>query len=44
MVGGGETDSATSSLAFDGVQSDFNPNMIDRSFGCKQPTWGPKCV
>lgn len=30
--------------ALNGPPSVFDPNMINRSFGCKQPQWQPNCV
>ena len=24
--------------------SNFDPNMTNRTFGCKQPEWNPNCV
>ena len=28
----------------DGLPSVFTPDMTQRSFDCKQPDWGPKCI
>jgi len=30
--------------AYSGKASDFNPNMMERQFGCRQPEWEPNCV
>lgn len=27
-----------------GAASVFDPNMLNREFGCRQPSWGPNCV
>ena len=42
MLGGGNQ--AAMSDAYSGKPSDFNPNMSERQFGCKQPEWEPTCV
>ena len=30
--------------ANNGPPSVFDPNMVNRQFGCKQPTWEPNCT
>ncbi len=30
--------------AYPGLNSNFSSNMMDRTFGCKQPTWEPSCI
>ena len=27
-----------------GEMSNFDPNMVNRTFGCRQPVWKPSCV
>lgn len=28
----------------EGLQSNFDANMVNREFGCRQPDWSPNCV
>ena len=42
MFGG--SNEASMPDAYSGKQSNFNPNMSDRQFGCRQPEWTPDCV
>ena len=43
-VKNGGSNIAASSDAFVGQPSVFDPNMINRDFGCNQPIWEPSCM